>query len=93
VQRELPAIATNDVRKICDWGSTLEAVYHDEITTFLGVIAGRGTWPYSYRDSSVVCGALAAAELSMLTGTSQAVRSTLRPAPVPDAYDLEAQNR
>jgi predicted dehydrogenase len=93
VQRELPAIGTNDVRKISDWAGTLEAVYHEEITTFLDVIGGRAIWPYSYRDSSVVCGALAAAELSMLTGISQSVRSTLRPARVPDAYDLDAHSR
>lgn len=87
VQRQLPAIGVDDVRTICAWGDTLEGVYLDEITTFLDVIDGRGVWPYSYRDSSGVCGALAAAELSMVTGTVEAVRPGLRPASVPSAYD------
>ena len=87
VQRQFPAIGVDDIRMICGWGETLEDVYLAEITTFLDVIDGRGVWPYSYRESSGVCGALAAAELSMTTGRLEAVRPDVRPAPVPDAYD------
>lgn len=87
VQRQLPAIGVNDVRTICGWGETLEGVYLEEITTFLDVVDGRGMWPYTYRDSNGVCGALAAAELSMLTGGFETVRPGLQPGQIPTAYD------
>lgn len=86
VDRQLPARKLDDSRKICDWGGTLEGVYLDEISTFISAIDGTAHWPYSYRESALVCGTLAAAELSMLTGNTERVRADLVPAQVPDAY-------
>jgi predicted dehydrogenase len=86
VDRQLPGSGLDDSRKICDWAGTLEAVYLDEISTFVAAVAGTAVWPYSYRESQLVCGTLAAAELSTMTGNVEAVRSDLAPAAVPDAY-------
>ena len=72
----------------CDWAACLENVYLDEISTFIAAIDGSARWPYSYGESALVCGTLAAAELSMMTGTIERVRADLVPAPVPDAYLL-----
>jgi predicted dehydrogenase len=86
VDRRLPARRFDDSDKICDWGGTIESVYLDEISTFISAIDGAARWPYSYRESATVCGTLAAAELSMLTGNIERVRADLVPAEVPDAY-------
>jgi hypothetical protein len=86
VDRQFPAKDLHDSRMICDWGGTIEAVYLDEISTFVSAVDGTAQWPYSYRESALVCGTLAAAELSMLTGNVERVRADLVPAEVPDAY-------
>lgn len=86
VQRQFPARNQQDSRMICDWSGTLESVYRDEISTFIAAVDGSASWPYSYRESALVCGTLAAAELSMLTGNLERVRADLVPADVPDAY-------
>lgn len=89
VRRDFPGLVS-DERMIADWGATLESTYLDEIATFLGAIDGTATWPYSIHDSVLVCGTLAAAELSSLTGRTQQVRPDLVPAPLPDGYLLPA---
>jgi hypothetical protein len=76
----------DDSRKICDWGGTIESVYLDEISTFIDAVDGTAQWPYSYGESALVCGTLAAAELSMMTGNTERVRPDLVPARLPDAY-------
>jgi predicted dehydrogenase len=86
VERQFPATNVQDSRKICDWAETLESVYLAEITSFIAAIDASATWPYSYRESALVCGTLAAAELSMLSGNVERVRADLVPADVPDAY-------
>lgn len=88
VDRQLPGAGLADTRKICDWGGTLESVYLDEIATFVAATDGRARWPYSYPESQVVCGTLAAAELSTITGKVESVRADLAPAGVPDGYPL-----
>jgi predicted dehydrogenase len=89
VRRDFPG-SVCDERLIADWGGTLEATYRDEITTFLRAIGGAAVWPYSLHDSSLVCGTLAAAEISSLTGRTQQVRADLAPALLPDGYLLPA---
>jgi predicted dehydrogenase len=89
VRRDFPGMVS-DERVIADWGATLEPTYLDEITTFLDAIDGVAAWPYSLHDSALVCGTLAAAELSSLTGRTQQVRPGLVPAPLPDGYLLPA---
>ena len=86
VDRKLPEQNLDDSRKICDWGETIESMYLDEISTFISAIDGASPWPYSFAESALVCGTLAAAELSMLTGNVERVRADLVPAEVPDAY-------
>lgn len=84
VRRQFPGSDVFDERKICDWAATLESVYLDEITTFLGAIDGTAVWPYSLQDSALVCGTLAAAETSAITGRVEPVRVNVPPAPLPD---------
>ncbi|MDT4944033.1 MAG: hypothetical protein QOH14_766 [Pseudonocardiales bacterium] len=88
VDRKFPAAnpPVDDSRKICDWGGVLETVYLEEISTFIAAIDGTARWPYSYGESALVCGTLAAAELSMMTGNTERVRPDLVPAQLPDAY-------
>jgi predicted dehydrogenase len=86
VDRQLPALDLTDSRKICDWAGTIEQVYLDEISTFVSATEGTVRWPYSYSESALVCGTLAAAELSMVNGSIERVRADLVPAAVPDAY-------
>jgi hypothetical protein len=63
-------------------------VYDAEISTFMASVEGRARWPFPAAASANVCGALAAAELSMLTGRHEEVRPGLVPASLPDAYVL-----
>jgi predicted dehydrogenase len=90
IERAFPGAAM-DTRTICDWAGELESVYAEEIATFLDTVAGNCSWPYSYRRSSLLCGALAAAELSALTGRVEPVSADRLPAEFPDAYRLESQ--
>ena len=87
VERALPGRAT-ETRIICDWAAELESVYAEEIATFVAAVQGDCSWPYSYRKSSLVCGSLAAAELSALTGRVEPVSPDRLPAELPDAYAL-----
>ena len=90
VERRLPGIGIDDSRTICDWAQVLESVYLDEISTFVAATRGEAVWPYSYEDSAAVCGALAAAECSAVTGTVQVVSVGSAPAAVPDGYPVAA---
>jgi predicted dehydrogenase len=85
LERALPGRAA-DLRTICHWAEELEPTYAREIGAFIGAIRGEGAWPYSYRKSSAVCGTLAAAELSMMTGRIESVNPDRLPAELPDAY-------
>jgi predicted dehydrogenase len=85
IDRAFPNGVT-DTRRICDWAADLESVYAEEIATFIAAVEGECSWPYSYRRSSLVCGALAATELSALTGRVEPVSADLLPAEFPDAY-------
>ncbi len=86
VERQLPVLNLRDSRMICNFEKTLEDVYLAEISAFIAATQGDEIWPYSYRDSAKVCGTLAAAELSSLTGNAEPVRADLVPAVVPDGY-------
>jgi predicted dehydrogenase len=90
VRRQFPSTNVFDDRVICDWAATLESVYLDEITTFLGAIAGTARWPYSLRDSALVCGTLAAAEISALSGRAEPVLADVPPDRVADGYRTPA---
>ena len=88
VERRLPGRGVDDLRVLADWAESLEQVYDAEISTFIASVEGRARWPFPAAASANVCGALAAAELSMLTGRQEEVRPGLVPASLPDAYVL-----
>jgi predicted dehydrogenase len=90
VRRQFPATNVFDDRVICDWAATLESVYLDEITAFLGAVAGTAPWPYSLHDSALVCGTLAAAEISSRSGRAEPVLADVPPDPVADGYRTPA---
>lgn len=75
-------------RVVCDWEESYEPMYDAEIGAFLDAVAGTAPWPYPYTTGAVVCGTLAAAERSMLTGRVERVDPARQPAAVPDAYDV-----
>jgi predicted dehydrogenase len=89
IERALPAVAT-DSRQICDWSAELESVYAAELSRFLACVRGEASWPYPYRKSAVVCGTLAAVELSALSGRFEPVSPDRLPAALPDAYVLDS---
>ncbi len=90
IERALPGRA-EDTRRICDWSAELEEVYAAELAQFLASVRGESTWPYSYRKSAVLCGTLAAAEASALSGRRETVSPDRLPAPLPDAYSPESE--
>ena len=88
VERRLPGAGIDDVRHIADWAEVLEQVYDAEISTFMSAVEGRVAWPFPGQASTNVCGSLAAAELSMVTGRHESVRPGLVPAALPDMYEI-----
>lgn len=86
LERALPDLGDPYTRTICDWQAAYEPMYHSEMSRFLAAIRGEQPWPYPPRASAVVCGTLAAAELSMLTGRVEPVDPARQPAPMPDGY-------
>lgn len=87
LRRRLPAIGIDDTRNFGPMAQHLEPLYADEIGTFIGAVRGAAAWPFSFRESSVMAGTLAAAEKSSLSGRRVAVDPTVLPAPLPDGYD------
>lgn len=75
----------SEVRDFGALPSVLEAVYATEIGAFVAAIHDEADWPFSIDDSARVCGTLAAAETSALTGRSEPVDPDRSPAPFPDA--------
>jgi predicted dehydrogenase len=73
-------------RFVCDWQQEYEPMYGREISAFLAAVRGEAPWPYSYATAAGVCGTLAAAELSMLTGRAERVDPDHQPAALPGAY-------
>jgi predicted dehydrogenase len=62
-------------------GSVLEAMYLEEISTFIDAINGKTTWPQSYALSQQSTATIAAAEQSFVTGQWVKVDPTAEPAP------------
>ena len=69
----MPELGDPYTRTICDWQAAYEPMYHSEMSRFLAAVRGEQPWPYPPRASAVVCGTLAAAELSMLSGRVEPV--------------------
>ncbi len=92
LERALPRLGDGYCRVLCDWQQEYEPMYAREISAFLAAVRGGAAWPYSYDDAAVVCGTLAAAELSMLTGRTEAVDPARQPAALPDAYAAPSES-
>ncbi len=87
LERALPSLGEPDTRTICDWASVYETMYDHEMTAFLAAVQGETPWPYPYAEAAAVCGTLAAAERSSVTGRVEPVDPDRQPAPLPDAYE------
>ena len=83
LERALPHLGDGYSRVLCDWQEEYEPMYAKEISAFLAAVRGEAAWPYSYDSAAVVCGTLAAAELSMLTGRTETVDPDRQPAALP----------
>ena len=64
-------------------GSVLEAMYLEEITTFVDATQGKKVWPQSYASSQLSSATLAAAERSFVTGQWSRVEPNTDPDPAP----------
>ena len=64
-------------------GSVLEAMYLEEISTFIDAVQGRTIWPQSYAMSQQSSATLAAAEMSSVTGQWVPVDPNAEPAASP----------
>jgi predicted dehydrogenase len=73
----------------------IEAVYAEEMDTFVKALRGELAWPCSYFDSSVATATLASAELSSCTGKWEEVDPHRQPAHFPSDYPegTEASSR
>jgi len=61
-------------------GNVLEAMYLEEISTFISAIQGKTTWPQSYALSQQATATIAAAEQSFVTGQWLTVEPNAEPA-------------
>ena len=73
--------------------NVIEDAYAEEIDTFVDAIICQAQWPYSYHDSSVATAALAAAEISALSGQSVIPDPVVQPGLHPTDYAFVSSNR
>lgn len=84
VCRNLPGSGINDVRNLGALKVILEAVYAEEIDTFVDVLHGESVWPHDYKASALRSAALAAAERSARSGRVEPVDPARQPGLTPD---------
>lgn len=87
IHRSFPLLGIQDTRNFGELSHVLESVYKDEIDAFVETIKGSYQWPYDFRKSNVICGTLAAAEKSAITGKVEKVNPDILPAELPDQYE------
>ncbi len=93
IHRSLPLLGIQDTRNYGQLSHLLESVYKEEIDAFIETIKGSRQWPYDFRKSNVICGALAAAEKSAITGKVEKVDPDFLPAELPDQYEVNHKRR
>ncbi|GGD56511.1 Gfo/Idh/MocA family protein [Paenibacillus nasutitermitis] len=93
IHRSLPLLGIHDTRNYGQLSQLLESVYKEEIDAFVETIKGSNQWPYDFRTSNVICGTLAAAEKSAITGKVEKVNPNFLPAELPDQYEDDNERR
>lgn len=88
VRRSLPGSGINDLRNLGALKVILEAVYAEEIGTFVDVLHGESVWPHDYAASAARSAALAAAERSARSRRVEPVDLERQPGLTPDTYEL-----
>ncbi|MBO9607138.1 MAG: Gfo/Idh/MocA family oxidoreductase [Paenibacillaceae bacterium] len=86
IVRRLPGRGIDDTLPCGTIAERLEATYAAEINTFLDAAQGKREWPFSYRQSGMLTGTLAAAERSAVSGRTEPVDPLKPPALLPDQY-------
>lgn len=91
IHRSLPLLGIHDKQNFGKLSHLLESVYKEEIDTYIEAIMGNKKWPHDFRKSNVICGTLAAAEKSAITGKVEKVNPDFLPAELPDQYEDETR--
>lgn len=91
IHRRLPLLGIHDTRNFGSLSDLLESVYKEEIDTYIEAIKGTDQWPHDFRKANVICGTLAAAEKSSVTGKVEKVNPDFLPAELPDQYEDEIE--
>lgn len=79
IERRFSGIGIEDCRDTGGQIQHMELAYKTEINRFIDVLAGRADWPFTYYESSLATGTLAAAELGAVTGRKEAVDPARQP--------------